>query len=113
MAWSSYKHHNVFKFLVACTPNGAISYISLLYLGSVSDPQLTRDCGFLEKLEGMSGASVMADRGFTIKETLFKLGIGLNLPPFMEGRRQLLPMRFSVIVLSYPLEYTLNVLLGE
>ena len=88
-AWSSYKHHNTFKFLVACTPNGAISYISPLYLGSVSDPQLTRDCGFLEKLQGMSGASVMADRGFTIKESLSKLGIGLNLPPFMEGRRQL------------------------
>ena len=88
-AWSSYKHHNTFKFLVACTPNGAISYISPLYLGSVSDPQLTRDCGFLEKLEGMSGASVMADRGFTIKENLSKLGIVLNLPPFMEGRRQL------------------------
>ena len=55
----------------------------------MSDPQLTRDCGFLEKLEGMSGASVMADRGFTIKENLSKLGIVLNLPPFMEGRHQL------------------------
>ena len=62
-AWSSYKHHNTFKFLVACTLNGAISYISPLYLGSVSDPQLTCDCGFLQQLEGLSGVSIMADRG--------------------------------------------------
>ncbi len=88
-SWSSYKHHNTLKFLVGCTPNGAISYISPAYLGSVSDPTLTKQCGFLSKLEGMAGMSVMADRGFTIKEELSKLGLTLNLPPFMEGRGQL------------------------
>ena len=88
-AWSNYKHHNTFKFLVACTPNGAISFISSLYLGSVSDPMLTRECGFIKKLDNMSGVAVMADRGFTIKETLSKIGVDLNLPPFMEGRGQL------------------------
>ena len=30
--WSQYKHHNTVKFLVACTPNGAICYISLVLL---------------------------------------------------------------------------------
>ena len=64
--WSSYKHHNTLKFLVACTPNGSISFISPLYLGSVSDPALTRDCGFLEQTEGMPGVSIMANCGFTI-----------------------------------------------
>ncbi len=29
-AWSNYKHHNTFKFLVACTPNGATCFISSL-----------------------------------------------------------------------------------
>ena len=33
----------------------------------------------------------MADRGFTIKESLSRLNIELNLPPFMEGRGQLPP----------------------
>ena len=33
----------------------------------------------------------MADRGFTIKESLARLNIHLNLPPFMEGRSQLPP----------------------
>ena len=90
-AWSSYKHHNTLKFLVACTPNGSISFISSLYLGSISDPALTRSCGFFQQLEGMPGVSIMADRGFTIKESLSRLNIELNLPPFMEGRGQLPP----------------------
>ena len=84
-AWSNYKHHNTFKFLIACTPNGAISFISSLYLGSVSDPALTQESGFFQKLEGIFGVSIMADRGFTIKESLAKIGIDLNLPPFMRG----------------------------
>ena len=28
--WSNYKHHNTLKFLVGCTPNGAISFASQL-----------------------------------------------------------------------------------
>ena len=31
----------------------------------------------------------MADRGFTIKEMLKDVGVELNIPPFMEGRKQL------------------------
>ena len=89
--WSQYKHHNTAKFLVACTPNGAISYVSPLYVGSISDVELTQISGFLTKLENKPGISIMADRGFTIKDILEKLGIKLNTPPFMEGRQQLPP----------------------
>ena len=87
--WSQYKHHNTAKFLVACTPNGSISYVSPLYVGSISDVELTRICGFLTKLEDKPGISIMADRGFTVKDMLEKLAITLNIPPFMEGRQQL------------------------
>ena len=64
-------------------------YVSPLYVGLISDVQLTRVSGFLTKLEDKPGISVMADRGFTIKDLLQNLGIELNLPPFMEGRPQL------------------------
>ena len=87
--WSSYKHHNTAKFLIACTPNGAVSYISPLYVGSISDVELTRVSGFIQKLEGKSGISVMADRGFTIKDQLSEIGVHLNIPPFLKGREQL------------------------
>ena len=86
--WSNYKHHNTSKFLIACTPNGAVSYVSPLYVGSISDVELTRTCGFLEKIEGKSGISIMADRGFTIKDQLAKIGVELNIPPFLDGQQQ-------------------------
>ena len=32
---------------------------------------------------------VMADRGFTIHDMLAGKGVTLNIPPFMEGRKQI------------------------
>ena len=87
--WSSYKHHNTAKFLIACTPNGCICFISPLYVGSISDVELTRVSGFLQELEGKDGISVMADRGFTIKDQLKKINVELTIPPFLDGRQQL------------------------
>ena len=76
--WSQYKHHNTVKFLVACTPNGAICFISPVYVGLISDKQLTQKSGFLDALKDKPGISIMADRGFTIKDILQELGIDLN-----------------------------------
>ena len=87
--WSQYKHHNTVKVLVGCTPNGAICYISQVYVGSISDVELTRASGFLEALKDKPGVAIMADRGFTIKDMLGELNIELNMPPFLDGRQQL------------------------
>lgn len=43
----------------------------------------------VEKLAGTPNISVMADRGFTIRDQLKEVGAELNIPPFMEGRSQL------------------------
>jgi len=48
--WSDYKHHCTVKFLVAITPNGAITWISPLYGGRASDIHIVRDSGFLKKI---------------------------------------------------------------
>ena len=89
--WSNYKQHNTAKYLVGVTPNGAVSFISPAYVGSISDPELTRCSGLLTMLQGKSNISVMADRGFTIEEQLENIGVGLNMPPFLDGRNQLTP----------------------
>ena len=68
---------------VASTPNGSICYISPVYVGSISDVDLTRHSGFLQTLADKPGVSIMSDRGFTVKEML------KELPPFLQGRQQL------------------------
>ena len=61
--WSQYKHHNTFKFLIACTPNGTICFVSPLYVGSISDVELTRCSGLLDELKDKPGIAIMADKG--------------------------------------------------
>ena len=87
--WSQYKHHNTAKLLIGCTPNVAICYVSSVFVGSISDVELTRVSGFLTKLEDKPGIAIMAQKGCTIRDMLKHLNIKLNLPPFMEGRDQL------------------------
>ena len=86
--WSNYKHENTAKVLIGCTPNGVISFVSSLYVGGISDVELTKVSGFLDTLTGKSGISVMADRGFSIRDKLEEKGVRLNTPPFMENRSQ-------------------------
>ena len=87
--WSNYKHNITAKFLIGCTPNGAVSFVSQLYVGSVSDVKLTVESGLINKLQGKPNISVMADRGFTIYDQLKVINVVLNIPPFMEGSGQL------------------------
>lgn len=64
-----------------------MAFVSYLYPGCISDKELTKQSGILELLE--KGDSVMADRGFDIKEYLDLLGVELNMPPFMKKNKQL------------------------
>ena len=84
--WNNYKHHNTAKLLIAYTLNGAISYISS---GLISDVELTCVSGLIFKLPRNESASVMADRGFTIQDQLNEVGAELNIPPFLDGQKQL------------------------
>jgi len=87
LTYSSYKHHNTFKGLVGISPTGAITFISHLYAGSVSDQALTHDCGILELIE--PGDSIMADKGFDIAYDVLLRGAKLNIPPFLKDQKQL------------------------
>lgn len=79
--FSSYKNHVTLKGLVGIAPSGAITFISQLYSGSISDREIVERSGFL-KLDFDKGDTVMADKGFTI-EDLLPLGVNLNIPPFL------------------------------
>ena len=78
--YSSYKNHSTYKCLIGVSPNGAITYISQCYEGSISDNDTVK-IGFLDKLE--PGDLVMADRGYIIRDILMKREVDLNIPPFL------------------------------
>ena len=86
LTYSSYKNHNTLKALVGITPSGAISFVSDLYGGNISDKKLTQVSGLLDLLQ--PGDTVMADRGFNIDDIL-PAGVTLNLPPRMNESGQL------------------------
>ena len=48
--YSNYKNHATYKCLIGA-PNGAITYISQCYEGSISDNEIVKKNGFLDKLE--------------------------------------------------------------
>ena len=66
--FSNYKHHNTIKILIGITPQGSISFVSESWGGCTSGKFLTENCRFLDKL--VPGDVVMADRGFTVAESV-------------------------------------------
>lgn len=85
--WSNYKQHNTAKFLIGVCPQGVISFISKAWGGRVSDVHLTENCGILNNL--LPGDVILADRGFTIHESVGMYCATVKLPPFTKGKKQL------------------------
>ena len=87
--YSNYKSHCTLKGLIGIAPSGAVTFVSKLYTGSISDVAIVKDSGFLQLLE--PGDSVMADKGFTIGKILDEVGATLNIPAFLYGKQQFTP----------------------
>ena len=85
MTWSSYKHWNTAKLLVGITPTGVVSFIPPLWTGSISDKEIVKQSGLLNLLE--AGDSVMADKGFLIRDLLALKKVHLVSPAYCIGPR--------------------------
>ena len=88
--FSNYKHHNTVKVLIAITPQGSICFTSKVWGGRTSDKYLTDKCGLLNHLKPRD--LVMADRGFTIQESVALYQAQLAIPAFTRGKNQLDPL---------------------
>ena len=73
--------------LIAITPQGTISFISQAWGGHASDKFITEHSGFLDVLS--PGDLILADRGFTIEESVGLYCAKVCIPPFTRGRKQL------------------------
>lgn len=86
LTWSNYYNCNTIKYLVACTPDGLITYISEGYGGRSSDLTIVQDSEYLSNLS--PGALVMADRGFkNISGSLEQRGCSLVRPPSVSASK--------------------------
>ena len=95
--YSHYKSTNTFKCLVGTDARGSILFLSHLYTGRISDKEICHRSGFFDLLEKklasgtiQKGDAIMADKGFMIEEELRKLGLQLNIPPFLKENPQFL-----------------------
>ena len=79
LLWSEYKHYCTFKFLVAITLNGAVSWVPPCYGRRTTDIYIVQDSGFLYILQPYD--TVIADCGFKIKSDLIFHRCFLAIPP--------------------------------
>ena len=91
--YSSYKSRPTAKVLVACSPCGAIIYISHSAGGATTDKEMVEKGNILDKIEASALQSeqrlaVMADKGFNIQELLLPCGVKLVKPPMLRKKKQ-------------------------
>ena len=75
------------KYLIAVTPQGSVSYISDGWGGRVSDKHITENSDLLQNL--LPGDTLLADRGFDIKESVGLYCATVTMPAFTKGKKQL------------------------
>ena len=82
--YSNCKSHSTFKSLVGITPFGAVSFVTSLYTGCISDKEITHRSGIIDLIE--EGDDVMVDKGFLIQDLLTKKKASIVIPSFLGPR---------------------------
>ncbi|XP_075534621.1 uncharacterized protein LOC142568636 [Dermacentor variabilis] len=88
--WSNYKSHNTVKYLMGIAPQGVVTFVSKGWCGRTSDKVIAEKCGILNNL--LPRDVVLADRGFTIADSVAMHCAKLAMPAFTKGKQQLSPM---------------------
>ena len=74
-----------YKGLVNIASSGGITFICELYNGSIADVEMVKWSGILKKDLWNESDSLMADRGFTVENSLKPLDVLLNILAFING----------------------------
>lgn len=89
--YSNYKKHSTIKYLIACSPLGAITFLSKGWGGRASDKTIVKELGFISASLHSPGDQILADRGFTMKDDFALLQAELIVPAFSKKNKQLTP----------------------
>ncbi|XP_074096072.1 LOW QUALITY PROTEIN: uncharacterized protein LOC141525457 [Cotesia typhae] len=86
LTWSEYKCNTV-KYLISCTPDGIVNFISPGFGGRTSDAEIVSQSGYLDCLK--PGAAILADRGFKhIENFVVEKKCTLIRPPTVSSEKQ-------------------------
>uniref|UniRef100_A0A3B5Q899 THAP-type domain-containing protein n=1 Tax=Xiphophorus maculatus TaxID=8083 RepID=A0A3B5Q899_XIPMA len=80
--FSKYKSHCTMKGLIGMAPHGAVTFVSSLYEGSISDKELFMRSGLANLLT--EDMAIMVDKGFLISECV---KCKVYSPPFLSKKR--------------------------
>ena len=80
VTFSSYKNHDTGKTGIWITPYGNLVMCTDTYPGSITDNDLTSECGVLDMIKE-KGTTVLTDKGFGIEDLCHSKGLLHNRPP--------------------------------
>lgn len=87
ITWSDYKKCNTIKYLVSCTPNGLVNYVSCGFGGRATDVNIVQDSNFMDVLP--CNSVIMADRGFKqVEQVLHTKNTKLLRPPSVSVKQK-------------------------
>ena len=75
-----HKNHDTGKTDIWITPYGSLVMCTDAYPGSITDNDLTSDCGFLNMIK-VKGTTVLTDKGFGIENLCHSKRLLHNRPP--------------------------------
>ena len=78
------------KYLISCSPIGAVAFLSPGYGDRAIDIKTVRESGFISSKYHYPGDQLLADRGFTLEEDFaVNCSSELFIPAFTKGQKQL------------------------
>ncbi|XP_056133887.1 uncharacterized protein LOC130110731 [Lampris incognitus] len=83
--FSTYKSHCTFKAIVGMSPHGALTFVSALFEGSMSDKEVFRQSGIMSLLT--PDMAIMVDKRFSVDDLV--PGITVHRPAFLSKRTQI------------------------
>lgn len=82
--FSTYKSHCTFKGMIGIAPHGAVTFVSSLYQGAISDKEILKQSGIVPLLN--PSMAIMVDKGFLVEDCV---PCKVHIPTFLSKRAQL------------------------
>ncbi|XP_076838959.1 uncharacterized protein LOC143484209 [Brachyhypopomus gauderio] len=82
--FSTYKSHCTFKGLIGIAPHGAVTFVSSLYQGAISDKEILKQSGIVALLD--PSMAIMVDKVFLVEDCI---PCKVHIPTFLSKRAQL------------------------